>query len=136
MLKESVSRHCLLDTVYPAQRAAKHQRAPNPPEFAQPRLSRSNGGHPQREGTNLGVFVPIWLIFPRGEATNLGVFALGHFALISPCSNGAVQIQVGQGLELADNSVQRMTVKKHMGEGHKADLPRTFCGEMQRGIVF
>ena len=34
------------------------QRAPNPPESAQPRLSRSNGGHPQREGTNLGVFVP------------------------------------------------------------------------------
>ena len=31
------------------------QRAPNPPEFAQPRLSRSNGVHPQREGTNLGV---------------------------------------------------------------------------------
>ena len=40
----------------------KYQRAPNPPEFAQPRLSRSNGGHRQREGTNLGVFVPIWLV--------------------------------------------------------------------------
>ena len=36
------------------------QRAPNPPEFAQPRLSRAKGGHPQRDGTNLGVFVPIW----------------------------------------------------------------------------
>ena len=41
---------------------------------AQPHLSRSNGGHPQREGTNLGVFVPIWLVLPGCEATNLGVF--------------------------------------------------------------
>ena len=77
------------------------QRAPNPPEFAQPRLSRSNGGHPQREGANLGVFVPIWLVLPRREAINLGVFDLGHFALISPYSNGAVQIRVG--LELAED---------------------------------
>ena len=76
------------------------QRAPNPPEFAQPRLSRSNSGHPQREGTNLGVFVPIWLVLPRCEATNLGVFDPCHFALISPYSNGAVQIRVG--LELAN----------------------------------
>ena len=45
-------------------------------EFAQPGLSRSNGGHPQREGTNLGVFVPIWLVLPRREATNSGVFNL------------------------------------------------------------
>ena len=53
------------------------QRAPNPPEFAQPRFflsrSMSNGGHPQRDGTNLGVFVPIWLVLPRREATNLCV---------------------------------------------------------------
>ena len=27
-------------------------------------------------GTNLGVFVPIWLVLPRCEATNLGVFDL------------------------------------------------------------
>ena len=27
------------------------------PGFTQPRLSRSKGGHPQRQGTNLGVFV-------------------------------------------------------------------------------
>ena len=48
------------------------QRAPNPPEFAQPGLSRSNGGDPQREGTNLGVFVPNWLVLAQREATNLG----------------------------------------------------------------
>ena len=71
------------------------QRAPNRPEFAQPRLSRVNGGHPQREGRNLGVFVPIWLVLRRRKATNLGVFDLCHFALISPYSNGVVQIQVG-----------------------------------------
>ena len=46
------------------------------------------------------MFVPIWLVLPRCEATNLGVFVLCHFALISPYSNGAVQILVG--LELAD----------------------------------
>ena len=69
---------------------------------AQPRLSRvKRPRRPQREGTNLGVFVPIWLVLPRCEATNyLGVFVLCHFALISPYSNGAVQIRVG--LELAD----------------------------------
>ena len=39
----------------------KFQRAPNPPEFAQPHLSvGSKRGRPQRGGTNLGVFVPIW----------------------------------------------------------------------------
>ena len=76
------------------------KRAPNPPEFAQPRL-RPNGGHPQQEGTNLGVFVPIWPVLRRCEATNSGVLDLCHFALISPYSNGAVQIRVG--LELADS---------------------------------
>ena len=52
------------------------------------RLSRSNGGHPQRGGTNLGVFVPIWLVLPRCEATNLGLFDLCHFALLKQgCAN-------------------------------------------------
>ena len=46
------------------------------------------------------MFVPIWLVLRRCEATNLGVFDLCHFALISPYSNGAVQIRVG--LELAE----------------------------------
>ena len=34
-------------------RSRRHtrERAPNPPEFAQPRLSRANGCHPQRERT-------------------------------------------------------------------------------------
>ena len=36
------------------------QQTPKPPKFVQPGLSRSNGGHPQREGTTLGVFVPSW----------------------------------------------------------------------------
>ena len=64
------------------------QRAPNPPEFTQPRLSRSNSGHPLREGTNLGVFLPIWVVLPRRDATNLGVFDLRHFALLKRgCAN-------------------------------------------------
>ena len=70
---------------------------PNRPEFAQLCLSRSIGGHPQRGGTNLGVFVPIiWLALPKCETTNLGVFDLSHVALL----NGAVQIRVG--LELTE----------------------------------
>ena len=52
------------------------------PNVAQPRLSRSNGCHPQREGTNFGVLAPIWLALPRSEATNLDVFDLCHFALL------------------------------------------------------
>ena len=73
------------------------QRSPNPPELAQPRLSRSNGGHAQREGENLGVFVPICLVLPRWEATNLGVFDLRYFALPKRgCANSVV------GLELAE----------------------------------
>ena len=60
------------------------QRAPSPPEFAQPRLSRSNSGHPHRGGTNLGVFLPIWLVvLPSCEATTLGVL----IRVISPYSN-------------------------------------------------
>ena len=60
------------------------------------RLSRSSGGRPQRDGTILGVFVPLWLVLPRCEATNLCVYVI---CVISPHSNGAVQTQVG--LELA-----------------------------------
>ena len=51
-------------------------------------LSRSNGSHRQREGTNLGAFVPVWLVLPRCEATNLGVFDLCHFdPLKRGCAN-------------------------------------------------
>ena len=39
--------------------------------FAQPGLSRSNGNHHLREGTNLGVFVPVWLVLRRGEVFDL-----------------------------------------------------------------
>ena len=60
----------------------KSQRAPNPPEFVQPRLSRSNGGHPQREGRNLVLFVSVRLVLRRCEATNLGVFDLCLFDLL------------------------------------------------------
>ena len=72
------------------------QLAPNPPEFAQPELSRSNGSHPQRERTNLGV------LFKHGwycPAVTLQIWVC-LICVMSPYSNGAVQIQVG--LELAD----------------------------------
>ena len=77
--------------------------APNPPEFAQPRLSRIKRRSSPARGTNLGVVVPFWLVLRRFENTNLGVFDLCHFTLISPYSNGAVQIRVG--LKLAENVV-------------------------------
>ena len=70
-------------------------------------LSRSNGGHFQRGGTNLGVFVPIWLILPRCEAASLGVFDLCHFALLKRvCANSVV------GLELAENHFQRVCLSE------------------------
>ena len=39
-------------------------------EFAQPPL-RSKGGRPQREGTSLGVFVPIWPVITPASHPNL-----------------------------------------------------------------
>ena len=64
-------------------------RAPNP---AQPGLSRSNGGHPQREGTNLVVclFLKGW--YYPGVTLQIWVCLI---CVISPYSNGAVQIRVG-----------------------------------------
>ena len=47
------------------------------------------------------LFLSLWLVLPRCGATNFGVFDLCRFALISPYSNGAVQIRVGS--ELAEN---------------------------------
>ena len=63
---------------------------PNPPEFAQPRLSRSNGGRP--EGTNLDAFAPVWLILPLCEAPKNWVCLM---CVISTHSNAVVQIRVG-----------------------------------------
>ena len=69
----------------PVSRAHGGQRAPNPPELAQPRLGRSNGRRPQWEGTSLGVFVPVWQVLPWREATNFGAFDLCHFDLFKWC---------------------------------------------------
>ena len=64
------------------QRWGVHVSKPqNPPEYAQPGPSRSDGSHHQRKGTSLGVFVPGLLVLPGCEATNLGVFDLCHFDL-------------------------------------------------------
>ena len=46
------------------------ERAPNPPEYAQPSLSKSKGGHPQRKGANLGVFVPVSLALLRCDGAS------------------------------------------------------------------
>ena len=56
------------------------QRAPKPPEFGL--VVGQNGSHPQREGANLGVFVPLWPVLARCEATSFGVFDLCHFDLL------------------------------------------------------
>ena len=37
---------------------------------------------PRREGTNLGVFVPVWLVLPQSDDTHLGVFDLCHCILL------------------------------------------------------
>ena len=74
-----------------------NQRAPNPPEFAQPRLSRSNGGHTHREGTTLGGCLFLYGRLYPGAGLQIWVCLI---CVISPHSNGAVQIRVA--LELAD----------------------------------
>ena len=67
---------------------AVFQRASTPPEFAQRRLGRSNGGHPQREDINLGVFLFLYIhnymigLTQVGGYTFVGVFDLHHFALL------------------------------------------------------
>ena len=61
-----------------------------PTRICTARLEWVKRQHPQREGTNLGVFVPIWLVLPRREATNLGVFDLCHLDLLKrSCSIAA-----------------------------------------------
>ena len=73
----------------------------------------SNGGHPQREGTNLGVFVPIWLVLRRREATNLGVSDLCHFALSSHYSKtGLCKFGCGFGARWAQpKTMPRKTIE-------------------------
>ena len=61
-------------------------------EFAQPHFSRSNGGHPQREGTNLGVCLFLYGWDCPGVRLQIWVCLI---CVISPHSNGAVQIRVG-----------------------------------------
>ena len=67
------------------------QQAPDPPEFAQPRLSRVKGRSSPARGYELGVFVPIW---PVSSHTNI---MTGHIGTNTPkpYSNGAVQIRMG-----------------------------------------
>ena len=65
------------------------QCAPSPPGFAQPGFSRSNGNHPQREGTNwapricscMAGLAPVW-------GHEFGVFGLCHVDLLKwGCAN-------------------------------------------------
>ena len=49
------------------------------------------GGHLQKKVTNLGAFVPVWLVLPRCEGAILGTFDLCHFdLLIWHCANSGV----------------------------------------------
>ena len=93
-----ILRSCLQKA--PATAHSNYDTPPPHPKFAQPGLSRSNGNHHQREGTNLGVSVAIWPVLPRREATNLGVFDLLCHSdhLKRGCANSQGR---GGGLELA-----------------------------------
>ena len=93
-------------------------------EFAQLYLSRSKGGHPQREGTYLGVFVPIWLVLPRCEATNR--FWVCLICVISPYSTGAVQDRVG--LELAEFMNPQVSRDSNLSE------PQTLVRDIESDI--
>ena len=57
-----------------------------------PDLSRPKSGHPPaREGTNLGVFVPVWLALPQCEGALSGLFDLSHLDLLKRgCANSGV----------------------------------------------
>ena len=59
-----------------------------------------------RLSTNLGVFVPVWLVLPPGVRVQIfGVFDLCHFALLkSGCANLAQILGPWVCLELADSS--------------------------------
>ena len=84
----------------PLPRLFLHQRAPNSTEFAQPRLSRSNGGHPsERVQIWAGLFLYGWY-YPD---VRLQIWVC-LICVVSTYSNGAVQIRVG--LELADCSFE------------------------------
>ena len=63
-------------------------RAPNPAKFAQPGLSRSNGGHPQREDrfgspsssmAGLTLRLQIWICLGRFDVLKGGCPDLGGF---------------------------------------------------------
>ena len=60
------------------------QRAPNPPDFAQPGLSGSKGQSSPAKDCKIWVclFLSVWSL-PRCEGANLGVFHLCHFDLPS-----------------------------------------------------
>ena len=80
------------------------QRAPNPPEFAQPCLSRSNAGHPSKR-------VQIWVCLFIYDWSCPGVrlqFWVCLICVISPHSKGAVQIRVG--MELPEMDVSALTI--------------------------
>ena len=81
-------------------------------EFAQPRLSRSNSGHPQREGTNSGVLLPIYGWYYPSVRLQIWVCLI---CVISPYSNRIVQIRVG--LELAEETGQ-ILFQKPEGQRH------------------
>ena len=73
------------------------------PEFAQPGLSRSNGSHSQREGTNLGVCLFLYGWSYSGLRLQMWACSICVFSI---CSNGALRIRVG--LELVEKSLDRV----------------------------
>ena len=64
--------------------SSKVQRDPNPqPNLHSPVQAGSNGGRPQRGGTNLGVFVPVWPVIAPG------ILMTGHIGTNTPKSVSA-----------------------------------------------
>ena len=74
----------------------KCQQAAKSPKFRQPCLSRSKGrsspgDHPQGRGTNVGAFVPVWLVLAPVWGWNSDVFDLDPF---DPMKRGCVNVGV------------------------------------------
>ena len=101
------------------------QRAPSPPEFAQPGLSRSNGNHPQRE--RVQIWVCLFLCGWSYPSLPLQIWVC-LICVISTYSNGAVQIQVGLELaeiipELSGTKIASQNRSDHGGRKRFATIP-------------
>ena len=89
--------------------------------FSGPDLSRSNGSHPQREGSNLGVFVPTWLVLP---GVRLHTIRRVPPCAVKTCAVRPVFARVVGEMQVADPSNVQGLVKQNASPGAQSEAPR------------